>query len=203
MSEIFEKDVRTINEHIKTIFRTGELIENSTIRKFRIVRQEGKRKVSREIEHYNLDMIISVGYRVKSVRGSQFRIWATQQLKDFLVKGYAINEKRLEQQQQELIQLKTGIQILSRAIEAKNETKENELLNLFAKGLELLDDYDHEELDTKGKINQENKTIISNEALAALTLFIATSKTEEVDAVKRFIISILNRNLNQIQSVGL
>jgi len=87
MSELFDKDVRTINEHIKTIYRTGELIEDSAIRKFRIVRQEGKREVSREIEHYNLDMIISIGYRVNSVRGTQFRIWATQRLKDFLVKG--------------------------------------------------------------------------------------------------------------------
>src|SRR5690554_6221160 len=113
MAELFEKDVRTINEHIKTIYRTGELLENSTIRKFRIVRQEGKRQVSREIEHYNLDMIISVGYRVNSKRGTQFRMWATQRLKDYLVKGYAINEKRLEQKEMEVQHLKTGIQIVS------------------------------------------------------------------------------------------
>ena len=295
MSELFDKDIRTINEHIKTIYKTGELTKNSTIRKFRIVRQEGKREVSREIEHYNLDMIISIGYRVNSIRGTQFRIWATQHLKDFLVKGYAINEKRLHEKQQEVLHLQTGIQILSRAIEVKNENNENEILNIFSKGLELLDDYDHEELDIKGNTEQETffpdydeyigfisemysdfesdvfakpkdesfhssinqmaqtfggqelyptiqekaanllyfivknhsfvdgnkriaaacflyfldknkalinknyKTIISNEALASLTLFIATSKTEEATIVKRFIISILNRNMNHLK----
>jgi len=107
MAELFDKDVRTINEHIKTIYTTIELTKDSTIRKFRIVRKEGKRDVSRDIEHYNLDMIISVGYRVNSVRGTQFRQWATQRLKDYLVKGYAINEKRLEQKQQEVLHLKT------------------------------------------------------------------------------------------------
>jgi hypothetical protein len=77
MAELFDKDVRTINEHIKNIYITEELIPDSTIRNFRIVRQEGKRNVKRNIEHYNLDMIISVGYRVNSKRGVQFRQWAT------------------------------------------------------------------------------------------------------------------------------
>jgi hypothetical protein len=77
MAELFDKDVRTINEHIKNIYITEELISDSTIRNFRIVRQEGKRNVKRNIEHYNLDMIISVGYRVNSKRGVQFRQWAT------------------------------------------------------------------------------------------------------------------------------
>jgi len=94
MAELFGKDVRTVNEHIQTIYKTGELEREPTIRKFQIVRQEGKRKVARNIEHYNLDMIISVGYRVNSKRGTQFRIWATQRLKDYLAQGYAINEKR-------------------------------------------------------------------------------------------------------------
>ncbi len=154
MAELFEKDVRTINEHIKTIYSTGELNQKPTIRNFRIVRQEGKRKVTREIEHYNLDMIISVGYRVNSIRGTQFRIWATQRLKDYLVKGYAINEKRLHEKEQEVLYLKTGIQILNRALQAGEEEK-NEILNIFSKGLELLDDYDHKELDTKGKTEQK------------------------------------------------
>ena len=77
MAELFEKDVRTINEHIKTIYSTGELNKKQSIRKFRIVRHEGKREVTGEMEHYNLDMIISVGYRVNSIRGTQFRIRAT------------------------------------------------------------------------------------------------------------------------------
>jgi hypothetical protein len=100
MSELFDKDVRTINEHIQNIYKTAELERDSTIRKFRIVRQEGKRQIRRNIDHYNLDMIISVGYRVNSKRGVQFRQWATKRLKDYLVQGYAINEKRLAQKQQ-------------------------------------------------------------------------------------------------------
>jgi len=89
MAELFGKDVRTISEHIQTIFHTGELDREATIRKFRIVRQEGSRQVRREIDHYNLDMVISVGYRVNSIQGTRFRIWATQRLRDYLIKGYA------------------------------------------------------------------------------------------------------------------
>jgi len=152
---LFNSSKANISEHIKHIFKSDELDEMSTVRKFRTVQKEGNREVERNRKHYNLDMIISVGYRVNSKRGIQFRQWATQRLKDFLVKGYAINEKRLEQKKQEVIHLKTGIQILSRAIEAKNENNENEILNIFSKGLELLDDYDHEELDTKGNTEQE------------------------------------------------
>lgn len=87
MATLFDKDVRTINEHVGNVFSENELDRESTIRKFRIVRQEGKREVQREIEHYNLDMIISVGYRVKSQRGVQFRKWAARTLKDHLVKA--------------------------------------------------------------------------------------------------------------------
>ena len=90
MAELFDKDVRTINEHIGNVFSDGELDRKPTIRKFRIVRQEGKREVHREIEHYNLDVIISVGYRVKSARGVQFRKWATRVLNQYLVEVYAM-----------------------------------------------------------------------------------------------------------------
>lgn len=97
MAELFQKDIRTINEHIKNIFEEGELIEEATIRKFRIVQEEGTRMVSRDIDFYNLDVIISVGYRVKSHRGTQFRIWATQRLKEYIIKGYTIDKKRLKE----------------------------------------------------------------------------------------------------------
>ena len=140
MSFLFDKDSDTIRLHLKNIFKEEELEEKATTEHFSVVQKEGKRNVQRNIKFYNLDAIISVGYRVNSKRGTQFRQWATQLLKDFLVKGYAINEKRLFEKQQEVIHLKTGIQILSRAIEAKTESKENEILNIFAKGLELLDD---------------------------------------------------------------
>ena len=97
MAELFDKDVRTINEHIGNIYGEDELTRAATIRKFRIVRQEGKRQVNRELEHYNLDVIISVGYRVKSRRGVQFRQWATQTLRQHLVQGYTLHEKRLQE----------------------------------------------------------------------------------------------------------
>jgi len=94
MAELFQKDVRTINEHIQNVFDEGELQANSVIRKFRITAADGK---SYETQHYNLDAIIAVGYRVKSHRGTQFRIWATQRLREYIVKGFALDDERLKQ----------------------------------------------------------------------------------------------------------
>lgn len=96
MAVLFDKNVMTINEHIKNIYNEGELTENSTIRKFLIVQKEGNREVSRAVLCYNLDVIISVGYRVKSLRGTQFRIWATQRLKEYIVKGFTMDDDRLK-----------------------------------------------------------------------------------------------------------
>lgn len=96
MAELYDKDVRTINEHLINIFSEGELAQHSTIRKFRIVRQEGKRQVSREIDHYNLEAILAVGYRVRSSRGTQFRQWATQTLQEYLIKGFVMDDERLK-----------------------------------------------------------------------------------------------------------
>jgi len=95
IAALFDKDVRTINDHIKTIYKDQELVENSTIRKFRIVQKEGNREVAREVKHYNLDMIISVGYRVNSIKATKFRQWATKVLKQYIVNGYAINSEKI------------------------------------------------------------------------------------------------------------
>jgi hypothetical protein len=97
MAELFQKSVPTVNEHIRNVFGEGELDAGSTIRKSRIVQYEGGRQIAREVEHYNLDVIISVGYRVKSHRGTQFRIWATQRLREYLVKGFALDDERLKE----------------------------------------------------------------------------------------------------------
>jgi hypothetical protein len=97
MAELFGVDVRTVNEHLRNIFASEELNESSTIRKFRIVQQEGNREVSREIEFYNLDAIIAVGYRINSYQATQFRIWATRTLKDFIIKGFVLDDARLKQ----------------------------------------------------------------------------------------------------------
>jgi hypothetical protein len=96
MAKLFDVDVRTINEHLKNIFKSEELEKISTIRNFRIVQKEGNRDVSRTIDFYNLDAIISVGYRVNSKRATQFRIWATRILKQFAIKGFVLDKKRLE-----------------------------------------------------------------------------------------------------------
>lgn len=96
IAELYDKDVRTINEHLINIYNEGEIDQSLTIRKYRIVRQEGKRQVSREIDHYNLEAILAVGYRVRSQRGTQFRQWATQTLQEYLVKGFVMDDERLK-----------------------------------------------------------------------------------------------------------
>ena len=102
MAELFEKDSDTIGLHLKNIFETGELEQQATTEESSVVRQEGGRKVKRNIKFYNLDATISVGYRVNSIKGSQFRIWATQRLREYLTKGYTLNQQRFEQNAKEL-----------------------------------------------------------------------------------------------------
>lgn len=97
MAELFQKDVRTINEHLNNMYAEGELPSKATIRKFRIVQKEGVREVAREVDFYNLEVIIAVGYRVKSQRGTQFRQWATQRLNEYLVKGFTMDDERLKE----------------------------------------------------------------------------------------------------------
>jgi hypothetical protein len=93
---LFNKSKATVSEHIKNVFEEGELNVGSTVRKFRTVQIEGDRNVERELEYYNLDVIISVGYRVKSLQGTQFRMWATQRLKEYIIKGFALNDDRFK-----------------------------------------------------------------------------------------------------------
>lgn len=96
MADLYGKDVRTINEHLGNIYQEGELVQNATIRKFRIVRQEGSRQVTRSIDHYNLEAVLAVGYRVRSTRGTQFRQWATRTLQEYLIKGFVMDDERLK-----------------------------------------------------------------------------------------------------------
>jgi hypothetical protein len=97
MAELFGVEVNTVNYHLKEIFKSGELQEIATIRIFRIVQQEGTRKVTREVEFYNLDAVLAVGYRVNSAQATQFRIWATQTLKEYIIKGFVMDDERLKQ----------------------------------------------------------------------------------------------------------
>lgn len=96
MADLFGVDVRTVNEHLRNIYESGELDQEATIRNFRMVRTEGNRSVSRDIAHYNLDAIISVGYRVNSAQATRFRIWATETLREFIVKGFVLDDERLK-----------------------------------------------------------------------------------------------------------
>ena len=100
MAELFNVDVRTINEHLGNIFSSNELEKNATIRKFRIVQKEGAREVNRDIDFYNLDAIIAVGYRVNSVEATRFRIWATKTLREYIIKGFVLDDERLKQGKQ-------------------------------------------------------------------------------------------------------
>lgn len=97
MAGVFNVDVRTINEHLKNIFSTNELQEDPTIRKFRIVQKEGNRDVTRDVEFYNLDAIIAIGYRVNSIEATRFRIWATKSLREYIIKGFILDDERLKQ----------------------------------------------------------------------------------------------------------
>lgn len=287
ISLLFDRDKSVISRHLNKIFTSGELEKKSVVAKNATTAADGK---TYQVEFFNLDVILSVGYRVNSKQGTQFRQWANRILKDYLVQGYAINERRLQQKQQEVEILKTGLRIVSRAIENAANEQEQEVFRQFAKGLALLDDYDHEALDEKGltqketiypnfedymaligqmysdfessvfakpkddgfysSINQikqsfgdkelypsieekaanllyfitknhsfvdgnkriaaacflyflqqnnalhnnNGEAIISNETLATLTLYIANSRTEESEVVKRLIVSVLNRN---------
>jgi len=108
IATLFGRDIKTIGKHINNVFSEGELVEGSTVANFATVQNEGGRMVERQVEHYNLDVIISVGYRVKSKQGTQFRIWASRVLKDYLLKGYAINN-RMNQMEDSLETLKNKV----------------------------------------------------------------------------------------------
>ena len=161
MSELFKTDRTSISRHIKNIYKTEELDKKSTCAFFAQVKDEGFRKVTRKIPYYNLDMIISVGYRVNSKRGTQFRIWANKILKEYLIKGYAINDKITQRKYEELSQL---VRILGRTISSQPELSNKENLDLisvvtdYTYALDTLDKYDYQKLKIE-KTTSENKFI--------------------------------------------
>jgi len=148
IAEIFDVQRPAVVKHITNIYDSGELEKASSCSILEQVASDGKK---RKMNFYNLDVIISVGYRINSSKATQFRQWATQRLKDYLIEGIALNEKRLEQKNKEIHVLHDGIRILSRAIEDQAANYETyALLHQFSVGLQLLDDYDHESLDVRG-----------------------------------------------------
>jgi len=157
ISEAFGVDVRTVNEHIKNIYKTKELEDRSTVRKFRIVQKEGKRDVEREVMHYNLDMIISVGYRVNSKIATKFRQWATKTLKDHLVKGYTINRKQIAKNYDAFMQAVASVQSLLPEHITLDPKAVLELIKEFAGTWVVLDAYDRESLASAGTIKKAVK----------------------------------------------
>ena len=146
LSSLFNSDRTSVGRHIRNIYKSGELEENATCAFFAQVQQEGKRTVKRTIPYYNLDIVISVGYRVNSKRATQFRIWANRVLKEYLIKGYAINHNAKAEQLEEL---KRTIAVMNDVLAAKSVTKEEAIgllrvISDFAYGLDTLDRYDYQ-----------------------------------------------------------
>lgn len=162
----FAKDVRTVSEHIGNVYAEGELEREATIRKFRIVRQEGIRQVRREIDHYNLDVIISVGYRVKSQSGVQFRQWATRVLKEHLVHGYTLNQRRLAERG---VEFEQAVDLLSRTLTNQGlVTPEGEavasVISDYARSWSLLQGYDEQALGELSVSQNDMRSLVLDEA---------------------------------------
>lgn len=195
IADLFIKDIRTINEHIQNIFKEKELKKNSVIRNFRITAADGK---SYETNFYNLDVTISVGYRIKSQNGTRFRIWATNVLKRHLIDGYTLNEKRLNEQAQKLQALQRTVRLIAEMKDRKQlEYKEAmgllEVIGDYNYALGLLDDYDYKRLKIT-KTSKEEKFVLSYdlaiEAVSKLRGKIGTSDLFGVERDKSFESSI-------------
>ena len=156
LSVLFDRDVKTIGKHINNALKE-ELTEIPTVAKFATVQKEGNRQVERNVEFYNLEMIISIGYRVKSKRGVQFRIWANKILKDYLVKGYAVNEKMKLQQYTDL---KQTVKLLSHVLESKELSADEatgllQVISDYTYALDTLDRYDYQQLTVERTTEEE------------------------------------------------
>lgn len=170
LSSLFNSDRTSVGRHIRNIYKSGELEGNATCAFFAQVQQEGKRTVKRTIPYYNLDMVISIGYRVNSKRATQFRIWANRVLKEYLIKGYAINHNAKAEQLEEL---KRTIAVMNDVLAAKSVTKEEAIgllrvISDFAYGLDTLDRYDYQQLEISDTTSEEPFRASYESAIEAL-----------------------------------
>ena len=163
MAKLFDRDRSVIQRHIRNIFKENELKESSTCAKFAQVQNEGDRSIERTFNYYNLDMIISVGYRVKSPRGIAFRKWATSILKEYIVQGYAVNAKRLN--------------VLNKVVEIQSNIIVASIFLYF--------------LNKNNLLFKNNKKIISDSTLVAISLLLAESKPEEKEIMINVIMNFL------------
>ncbi|WP_431292810.1 RhuM family protein [Pedobacter sp. P26] len=172
IADIFGTQVPAINKHIKNIYQDKEL-DKTTISKMEIVRVEGARQVKRTVDIYSLDMVLSIGYRVNSIKATQFRIWANQILKDYLINGYALNHKKLQEQSQQLIELKQAIKLVG-AVQNNHLLNNDELKDTFkiltdyVYALDVLDRYDHQQLENEVSGHRGNFKIDYDSALEAI-----------------------------------
>lgn len=186
MTDLFQQTKQNISLHINNIYKEEEVERDSTVKEYLTVRKEGNREVSRRIEHYNLDVIISVGYRVKSKRGTQFRKWANKVLKEYLVQGFAVNEKRLQQKVEQFNELKKVIALQEKVIQGHilNTDQASELIHIissYSKALSLLDDYDYQRLQLPESLKEAKYSISYEEAKKAIKRL-----AEETDATDLF-----------------
>ena len=171
--ELFQSSKANISEHIKHIYSSEELSSAATVRKFRTVQQEGSRSISRERDHYNLDMVISIGYRVNSKRGTQFRVWANSVLKEYLINGYVVNEQKLKEQAEQFNSLKQTVHLLGNVLKNKELTSDEatgllKVVTDYSYALDILDKYDHQELTVEGTIDQQLFIATYDEAMQAI-----------------------------------
>ena len=170
LSTLFNSDRTSVGRHIRNIYKSGELEEKATCAIFAQVQQEGKRTVKRMIPYYNLDMVISVGYRVNSKKATQFRIWANRVLKEYLIQGYAINRNAKAEQLEEL---KRTIAVMNDVLAAKTVSRDEavgllKVISDFAYGLDTLDRYDYQQLEISDTTSEERFRATYESAIEAL-----------------------------------
>jgi len=175
MADLFERDKSVISRHINSIYKEHELSREATVAKYATVQIEGDREIERNIKYFNLDVIISVGYRIKSQRGTQFRIWANRILKDYLIRGYAINEKRLAQQNEQLKRLQESVKILGNVLNSKSLSNDEstgllKIISDYAYALDILDKYDYQSLKIEETSGKETYQLTYDEAKTQIGL---------------------------------
>ena len=175
LETLFQTNRTSINRHIKNIYKTKELEENRTCAIFAQVQKEGKRSDNRAIKYYNLDVIIAVGYRVNSIQGTEFRIWANKLLKEYLIKGFVINQEKLEKQNKQLLELKDTVKILSNVVSNKELSHDEsrgllEIISDYSYALDILDKYDYQSLQINNTTTNEIFKLTYNEAIEQIQM---------------------------------
>jgi len=173
MADLFQRDKSVISRHLRNVYREGELQKPSTVAKFATVQNEAGRSVTRNIDYYNLDAILSVGYRVNSRRGTEFRIWATDVLRNHIIKGYTVNQRRLADHDEHYQELQKAVRLIGdvarrRKLEAPQAEGLLRVITDYTYALSLLDDYDHQRLSIRRTTRKRTSTITYEDARAAI-----------------------------------